>query len=120
MRISLIHTTLLITSVIGIAAGQILFKLASQSLSPSKHWMDSLGSLAFNGYLIASIMLYMAITLLWVYLLRAVPLNAAYPFMGLTFLFVPALGAIVLGEPLTARILVGGLIILVGVYVSAS
>ena len=59
----------------------------------------------------AALVLYVGATILWVYVLKHVPLNVAYPFMGLAFLVVPVAAALFAGEPLAARHLLGGAVI---------
>ena len=59
-------------------------------------------------------------TLLWVWVLRGIPLSIAYPFMALAFIFVPILSYYLLGEPLGWRQVAGGLIIALGVIVVSS
>ena len=57
-------------------------------------------------------------TVLWVYVLRTVPLSAAYALFALAFVIVPLLAHFVLGEPLTANVLVGGVVIVAGILIA--
>lgn len=98
-----------------ISLGQILFKKAAASIPDTATWQ----AFAFNGWLVASLVLYGITTLGWVWILRLVPLHLAYPFMGLAFLFVPTLGWLFLNEPLHWRTLAGGTFILAGVVLAA-
>jgi drug/metabolite transporter (DMT)-like permease len=103
--------------VIAISAGQVLFKLAALHMEkPGGDGFSPVG-LLLNPYLSAGLIVYLAATLFWIWLLRSVPLNIAYPFMGLAFLFVPLIGAVFLNEPLQARLLWGGGLIAMGIYV---
>ena len=106
---------LTLACVVAIATGQILFKLAAQAADPAAAFPWSL----FNGYLFAALVVYGAATLLWVWLLKTLPLNVAYPFVGLAFVIVPLLGAWLLNEPLDWRHLAGGAIIAAGVAVAS-
>lgn len=108
---------LIILCVFGISAGQILFKLAALDLPKSGGILTVLSSLALNLYLLAGLTIYMGATVLWIWMLREVPLNLAYPVMALAFLFVPLLGALILGEPLQRATLTGGVMIILGVYI---
>jgi undecaprenyl phosphate-alpha-L-ara4N flippase subunit ArnE len=104
--ISLLGTPLLIS------LGQVLFKITSATvdgLSPRE-----LLSLAVNPTFLAAMMLYGFGTLVWIYVLRSVPLTIAYSFMGLTFCFVPLLAHLFFGEPITMRYLVGTGLIFAG------
>ena len=109
---------LILISVAGISIGQVLFKLAAMSL-PKGGGIGAIGyELAFNPYLLAALASYFGATILWIWVLREVPLNLAYPLMALAFLFTPLLGAVVLGEALKLHIFVGAAAILVGVWIS--
>ena len=68
--------------------------------------------------MIAALVLYGVATVLWVYVLRTVPLSAAYAVFALAFLIVPLLAHFVLDEPLSANVLIGGVIIVVGILVA--
>ena len=72
-----------------------------------------------NAYFFVALVVYGAATLLWVWLLKTLPLNVAYPFVGLAFLIVPLLAAFFLQEPLDWRHLAGGLLIASGVALSS-
>jgi drug/metabolite transporter (DMT)-like permease len=107
---------LTLLSVLAIAAGQILFKLAARGAAAG-----SAGSVweLFNPWLFAALVVYGVATLLWVWVLKSVPLNVAYPFVGLAFVIVPVLAALLLNESLDWRHLAGGLMIAAGVAVSS-
>lgn len=107
---------LTLTCVMGIAVGQILFKQAAMSIEVATAWQDW----AFNGWLISALVLYAATTLFWVWILRLAPLQLAYPFMGLAFIIVPCMEYMLFGTAVSIRTLLGGLLILAGVVLSAS
>ena len=104
--IGLIGTPLLI------AAGQVLFKLASSTTGG----LDAKGltGLFLNPIFLAALALYGFGTVVWIFVLKQVPLTAAYSFMGLTFLFVPLLALAFLGETLSLRYLLGAVLIIAG------
>lgn len=110
-----IQLGLCLVCVFGIATGQLLFKKAATAASNAPF----LEAWVFNGWLLAALVLYGAMTLLWIWLLRHVPLYVAYPFMGLAFLIVPVLAWALLGEPLTWQTLAGGGLILAGVTLAS-
>ena len=103
--------------VLGISVGQIFFKLASTTLQPAYNF-KSLGNLFLNKYLLISLFIYMVTTILWIWLLRLVPLRQAYPLIALAFLIVPILARVFLNEKFELRSIIGGIIIFIGVYVS--
>jgi undecaprenyl phosphate-alpha-L-ara4N flippase subunit ArnE len=95
-----------------IAMGQILFKMTSSTTSELS-WRGLFG-LATNPVLIAALLIYGFGTIVWIYVLRTVPLTLAYSFMGLTFCFVPLLAQLFFGEPLTLRYALGAGLIFAG------
>lgn len=105
----------LILTPITISGGQILFKMASGRMGDA----DVAGflRLIMDPVFILAVTIYAAATFLWVYVLRAVPLSVAYTFMSLTFIVVPSLSALFLGEVLTIRNLIGGAFIIAGLLV---
>ena len=106
---------LIVTPVL-IALGQILFKLASRGASD----VDAAGllDLARNPFLLAALVIYGLGTVLWIYVLRSVPLNVAYPFMALSFCLVPALAWLTIGEAMTWRQGAGLALIIAGLVVT--
>jgi drug/metabolite transporter (DMT)-like permease len=105
---------LLLLTVAGISAGQILFKFAAQTLPPRPQVWD----IAFNFYTIAAIILYGAFTFLWIYLLKGGDLNKTYPVMSLSFVLVPLASWMVFGETLGRVNVLGLLLIVVGVILA--
>lgn len=100
-----------------IAAGQVLFKLASARAGGAD--LAGLTGLATNPYLLVALFIYGLGTLIWVYVLKSVPLNYAYPFMALTFCVVPLLAWGFLGEPLSWKLALGAALIMTGLLVIA-
>jgi len=101
-----------------IAVGQILFKMASGSVEKFDHM--AVLSLMKNPIFMLAVAIYATATVLWVFVLRSVPLSVAYSFMGITYLAVPVLSAVFLGEAMNWRIYVGAGIIITGVLVANS
>lgn len=107
-------------SVAGISIGQLFLKLAAMNLHNPKAIGIWIGAYCINLYLIFGVVLLGFSTLLWVWILRTLPLNIAYPFMALAFLFVPVLSYYTLGEPLGWKSFAGGLLIVAGVALVSS
>ena len=105
---------LLITPLL-IAVGQVLFKLTSARVEGfnlagmARIMSDPLLLIAFSVYGIG--------TLVWIFVLKSVPLAIAYSFMALTFCFVPLLAVLILGEAIDTRFAVGTALIIAGVLV---
>jgi drug/metabolite transporter (DMT)-like permease len=114
MSISVTLSTLL--CVLGISAGQLLFKKAAANISGD----ISLLTLVQNGWLVGALFLYGITTIGWVWILRHAPLHLAYPFMSLAFLIVPVLAWAVLGEPIHWRTFAGAALIIAGVSLAAT
>ena len=109
-----VWASLLVTPLI-VAAGQILFKIASTRMGALDGGLAL--RLASDPVMIAALALYGAGTLVWVVTLRFVPLTLAYPFMALTFCAVPLFSALWLGETVDLRYALGVATILVGLGV---
>lgn len=105
----------LILTPITISGGQILFKISSGRMGSAD--MAGFIRLCTDPVFILAVTIYAAATFMWVFVLRAVPLSVAYSFMALTFCFVPVLSALILGEVLTIRNLIGGALIIGGLLV---
>ncbi|HVZ46408.1 MAG TPA: EamA family transporter [Ramlibacter sp.] len=105
---------LLVLTVASLAAGQVLFKLAAVSMQ-GRGWQQWV----FNPHLVVALAVYAAATVMWIALLRQVPLAVAYPFVALAFFFVPVLAHFTLGEPLRWQTFAGAAIIFAGVWVSS-
>ena len=67
-----------------------------------------------NVYFVVAVLLYAALSLLWVWLLTFTPLSRAYPFVALAFALTPLLGIVIFGEPFSSRLAIGIALILCG------
>jgi len=99
-----------------LAIGQILFKLAAARIQIGSA-RETILSLALNPYLIAGLILYGVTTVLWVVVLRDVPISRAYPFTALGMIIVPAIGLRFFGEAFSWNLVVGGFLVIVGIVV---
>jgi drug/metabolite transporter (DMT)-like permease len=108
--------TLLVCYAFGMSVGQVLFKLAADR---SKHHEGTafLGALFADVYFLLAVIIYLGLTLLWVWVLTRVPLSRAYPFVVLAFVFTPALAAAFFGEQLGLWYFVGLTLVLSGLAV---
>jgi drug/metabolite transporter (DMT)-like permease len=105
----LIGTPLLISS------GQVLFKMVSARVSAVD--AGAFRSIVVDPYFISAMIVYLIATFSWIFVLRSVPLAAAYSFTALGFLFVPILSTIIFGEMLTLRYFLGAALIMSGLTV---
>jgi len=115
-------------SILAGAAGQLMMKLGVQQLAPlSNHMHAFLTSMTLPAsipllWVAAGIACYLVAMLLWLKVLRALPLSMAYPLLSLGYIvvylgayFIPALE-----ETLTRQKTMGIALIIVGVIVIAS
>jgi drug/metabolite transporter (DMT)-like permease len=107
------HIVQAVACVLLISVGQLLFKavgLAIEEEGTVFAWRPaSLGSLAA--------ILYVCATVVWIWLLRVVPLTKAYPFMAMSFVLVSALSALFLGERVSLQYAIGATLVIAGVIV---
>jgi drug/metabolite transporter (DMT)-like permease len=118
--LALSQVALLVLYAAGMAGGQILFKAAALRYAPDGTATERTLSLVFNPYFLGAVGLYVALTLLWVWLLTFIPLSRAYPFVALAFAITPLLGGLIFAEPITARLLAGVALLLGGLLMIAS
>jgi drug/metabolite transporter (DMT)-like permease len=119
-RLALSQVALLFAYAIGMAGGQLLFKAAALRYVSDAPLGERLFSLVANGYFLGAIVLYVALTVAWVWILTFTPLSRAYPFVALAFAITPLLGGLVFAEPITTRLMLGIGLILGGLLLVAS
>ena len=112
-RLSVGQVALLAGYALAMAGGQLLFKLAAARFAGAGSFAERLLGLFFNGYFLLAVTLYVALTVLWVWILSFTPLARAYPFVALAFVLTPVLAAVVFGEALAWR-LAGGIALILG------
>ena len=113
------NVLLMMICVLGISAGQILFKLASSSI-PDTLSITAWLQFSLNKYFVGALVIYGAATIGWILALKRVDLFIAYPFMALAFIVVPCASYFFLGEPLTSRTFIGASLIVAGLVISVS
>jgi drug/metabolite transporter (DMT)-like permease len=107
-------------SVLGISIGQIFLKLSAMQAGDVNVLGIRLGKyLYINIYLIAGLTVLGSATLLWIWILRTVPLSVAYPFMALAFVLVPAFSYFIFNEAISWTQVIGFLLIAIGVVVAS-
>jgi drug/metabolite transporter (DMT)-like permease len=115
-RLSLLQITALAIYSMGMAGGQILFKLAAVRSMPSRSLAERALDLIQNGYFLAALVLYSVLSVLWVWILSVTPLSRAYPFVALAFVLTPLLGGLLFDEAISIRLLGGMALILCGLF----
>lgn len=103
-----------IICVLGIAAGQILFKLSAISLKST----GSLFNISTLSILFSAFALYGVTTIAWVWVLQKIDLGKAYPLMALAFAIVPVGSYLFLGEKFTHQYIFGVILIMAGIVIA--
>ena len=96
-----------------ISLGQLLFKHVGL-LSAAAPTGLSVRTAVFG---VLALGIYGLATLIWIYLLRSIPLSKAYPFMALSFVLVPLGAVLFFAEDLTSPYLSGLVLIIAGIFV---
>lgn len=99
--------------VVGIAIGQVLFKLTAASLARTGSFFAT-NTLTL---LVGAFALYGLTTVAWIWVLQKVDLGRIYPFMALAFVMVPIGSYIFLDERFTSQYFVGVAVIIVGILI---
>lgn len=116
-----IHTYLLAGTSIAIGAvGQFLLKLGANRLGAPLPFFRMVWAVLATPTILAGILCFGLSMLLWVLVLRVLPLSTAYPMVSLSYVIVTALSALFLGETLTAAKLLGLALIMAGVVLVGS
>ena len=113
-RLTTTQIAILCSYALGMAAGQLLFKAAALRIGSSGSVPERIFALLHNWLFVLALVLYFALALVWVWILSFTPLSRAYLFVALAFALTPFTASLVFAEPLSARVLIGILVILFG------
>lgn len=100
------------------AIGQVLFKLGAGRLS-GERLPDFLVQTATSPLIIGACVLYALTILLWVWILRQVPLSRVYPFTALAYILTPLFGWLFFQEKITLQFFLGSVLLLGGILLCA-
>lgn len=100
--------------VVGLAIGQILFKIAAASLAQTGSFFAFKTAAAF----LAAMILYGIISLAWVWVLQKVELGRVYPLMALAFILVPLASHLIFGERFSSQYFTGVVFIMIGIVIT--
>lgn len=112
---SIITWFILMIVVVFNTVGQLSLKYALHTSTSSKKASMSIQDLLFSRYFWIWFISYVVLTVLWLFVLRTIPLNKAFPFLGLTYAFVPLASQHFLSEKVVFSQWVGIVIIVTGV-----
>ena len=103
--VSFVQVTLLISFACLMSLGQLLFKKTSLSISNQNMEATSLIEGIIKSvqipWLYMALTVYAFATILWLYILKRIPLSIAYPFSALAMVIVPILAVFIFGERLS-------------------
>jgi len=111
---SIIQVICTLICVAAIAVGQLLFKRAGIEIESKGGWLHW-SSLS---YVLIALVVYGAATMLWIALLRTVPLSRAYVFMAFSFVIVPLASHWLFEEQLSGGMLLGSAMITGGILIA--
>lgn len=100
--------------VVGMAVGQLLFKLSATSLKDTGSFFDP--RTAF--LLVLALSLYGLMTIAWIWVLQKADLGRVYPIMALAFALVPIGSHLFFGERFGLQYFVGIFFIIIGIVVA--
>jgi len=108
---------LAVLTAFSMAGGQLLFKLGAPAWQGDSvvSWVTSFLK---NPFLVTAIFLYAFTILIWIYVLRTLPLSLAYPLTALSYVIVPVLSFVLLHEKISWQTVVGCAVIIVGVVIT--
>ena len=100
--------------VLGLAVGQILFKVSATSLAQT----GSFFAVKTAATLFSAMLLYGMTSVAWVWVLQKVELGRVYPLMALAFVLVPLGSHLIFGEQFSPQYFIGVILIMVGIAVA--
>ena len=107
---------LTVLCVVGIAAGQVLFKISANSMNKTGSFFAIETLIVF----MTTMVLYGITSIGWVLILRRAELGKVYPFMALAFILVPLASRIFFGERFAPSYFIGTTLIMVGIAVTVA
>jgi drug/metabolite transporter (DMT)-like permease len=115
-----LQVSLLILYACGMAFGQLLFKSAAGRIAAGAdhsflEYFFRTMKLAFDPLFVVAIVLYMFMSVFYVWILSFTPISRAYPFGALAFVLTVAIGAVFFRETVTRMQLIGLASIITGV-----
>ena len=100
--------------VVGLAIGQILFKMSAAALAESASFF----AIKPATTLFAAMCLYGITSVAWVWVLQKVELGRVYPLMALAFVLVPLGSHFVFGERFQLQYFIGVAMIMAGIIIA--
>lgn len=108
---------LILSVVIMISTGQILFKMIAKNM-PNAFVLSEWIAFVFAPLTLSVFTLYGVATFLWIYVLKLYPLSTAYPIMALGFVIVPICSYFMFNENISINLLIGSVFIIFGIIIA--
>ncbi len=105
---------LILLSVAMSAAAQLMLKLGVSTAQADAGVAARGTAFMFSPWVMGGLGLYGLGAIVWLFVLQRVPLSAAYPFVGIGFIFTMLIGVFVLGEGISPGRILGTLLIAAG------
>lgn len=112
-----ISVVLAILTAFSMASGQLLFKLGADKWRGDSV-VQLIRSFLSSPYLMGAVFLYALTILVWIYVLKTLPLSIAYPLTALSYILVPVFSLVILGEKISINTMIGSGLIIAGVIVA--
>ncbi|RMH82262.1 hypothetical protein EA796_20770 [Pseudomonas sp. AOB-7] len=112
-----VAVALAVLTAFSMASGQLLFKLGADRWRGDS-LVQLLWSFLSSPYLMGAVFLYALTILVWIYVLKVLPLSIAYPLTALSYILVPVFSLVILGEKVSTNTLVGSGLIIAGIIVT--
>lgn len=108
--------------VIGVAfgaAGAICLKIGAVAIEYRGGWFDAACQMAMSPFVVAGLVLYVIPSLIWIVLLKSMPLSLLQPLLSITYVVTPLMAMLVLSETISPLRWAGIATIVVGVCIVA-
>ena len=99
-----------------LSTGQILFKQTAKMI-PKGPIVDNWHSILGIPWLWSALLLYGIATILWIQILRTVPLSHAYPFVAIGYILIPLASRYLFDEIFSYQYVLGTFVILIGLAI---
>lgn len=113
--ISFVNFLFLVLCVAGNCVGQVCLKYGVSNIEQN---MTILGY--FNPFIFLGLFIYGSSFILWLFILKTVPLTIAFSFLAMSFIIVPVLSHRIFDEPYHLGVAVGSIFIFVGIALTAA
>lgn len=99
--------------VLGLSAGQILFKVGAAALSSGAAFFSTKPLAAIS----AAMVIYAVTSIAWVFILRNIDLGKIYPVMALAFILVPIGSHYIFNEKFGTQYFIGLILLIAGILI---